>query len=200
MLCVTKSDCFVVLTCYVQLNAFRGDAEKLFNLLKLRISEAREHPIGELHIGMRLFAYTNAQAGEVIKAHKADYTAKALLTAVGAVCAKSHSADVEIDIIGHHKNMIGGDLIELSRLADSLTGEVHIRLRKHQKRTLTRDLALCRQSLKTRAVANDFLFAREDVHRHKSRIVTGGDVIATRISESDDEPLDRRLDLDRAFL
>ena len=66
MLCVAKSYRFVLLAADIELNAIRRDAHQLFELLQLGLGEAREHPIGKLHIGMRLLADADPQTGKVI--------------------------------------------------------------------------------------------------------------------------------------
>ena len=72
---------------------------------------------------MRLFAYADAQTGEIIESHQCDDAAKSLLTAVRSLAADADRADVEGDIIGQNHDVLGRELVKIHRLCDRLTAE-----------------------------------------------------------------------------
>ena len=87
--------------------------------------------------------------------------------------------------------MISGNFIELHRLADCLTGEVHIRLGLHHKAFLPAETDDIIGGLELHLVELDIQLFRQQTHGEKAHIVAGVLILLPGISKAHDEPVHR---------
>src|SRR4030095_10089526 len=106
-----------------------------------------------------------------------------------ATCAKPKLPERQRHIIEDHEDRLCRDLVESRQVSDSLTAQVHVRLRLQQPRAAgSGDLrlpSLLRAPFGAR-------FASKTIDDHKPNVVPRVRVLAARISQADDELVGRR--------
>ena len=115
----------------------------------------------------------------------------AVVTAGGAGGPHPQLAHREGHVIVDHKHMVGGDLIELHRLMDSLTGKVHISLRLHHQTLLPAEANDVVGGLEFHLIELHVQLLRQQVHREKAHVVAGMLILLAGIAQAHDEPVHR---------
>ena len=88
--------------------------------------------------------------------------------------------------------MIGGNLIELRRLMDSLTGKVHISLRlHHQTLLLPAEADDVVGRLEFHFIKLHVQLLRQQVYRQKAHVVTAMLIFLAGVAQAHDEPVHR---------
>ena len=107
----------VKVTLYEALHALAGGGEQGAELFQLRGGEGGEDPVLHVVVGVGLFAYAEADAGEGVGAQLVDDAAKTPLAAVRALSADTHTAHVQGHVIGADDDALGRDLVEAATAA-----------------------------------------------------------------------------------
>ena len=87
--------------------------------------------------------------------------------------------------------MIGGDLIELHRLMDSLTGKVHISLRLHHQALLAPEADDVIGRFELHFVQFHVQLFRQQIHREKAHVVAGMLILLAGVAQAHDKPVHR---------
>ena len=87
--------------------------------------------------------------------------------------------------------MVGGDLIKPRRLAHRLAGEVHIRLRHHQKNVCPAEFDHLRQRAEAQSVAAQIPLVDQALCGHKADVVAGVYILAAIVAKADQQPFRR---------
>ena len=139
---------------------------------------------------MRLFADADLDARELVGAAEIDNVLQPLLTAVRAFAADADHADVEGDVIRQYNNLLGRNFVEIHRLGDRLTAEVHVGGRLHQQTALAADPRLADGGLEFDLVDLHTQLLGDIVDGDEARVMAGALILLAGVAESDDDVLD----------
>ena len=157
------------------------------------LGDGRQHPVGQIVIGVRLRADADLDAGELVGAEAGDDGFQAVVAAGRAVFADAELADGERNVVKEDEHPLRRDLIKVRGSLDRDAGGVHKGLRLHEKQPLAVEVRLRGEGLESLLGNLDLQARSQQVKGHETGIVTGLLVFRARIAEPRDQPVIRWL-------
>ena len=135
-------------------------------------------------------AHAQPQPGKTVGPEMLDDALQTVVAAGAPARTETDPARREGDLVGHDKDTLRGDLIEVRQRTDRLAGEIHVGLRLYQQDLPAAESAAGRQGAVLQTPDRRAAALRDHIADGPAHIVARPVVLCARVAQKDEHPLD----------